>query len=103
MRLRQWAARLELQGHGASFHVLESGDVAQALVRYAAGNRVGVMILGAATHGVPLQRFIDTIPLRVVRDAPCTVILVKPQQATAAATAALPAGDNAGHALPTGP
>ena len=27
---------------------------AQALVRYAAGNRVGVMILGAATHGVPL-------------------------------------------------
>ncbi|MDT0138779.1 bifunctional serine/threonine-protein kinase/universal stress protein [Acidovorax sp. PRC11] len=105
VRLRQWASRLELQGHGASFHVLESGDVAQALVRYAAGNRVGVMILGAATHGVPLQRFIDTIPLRVVRDAPCTVILVKPQQAsaTAATTAALPAGDNAGHALTTGP
>ncbi|MFD1838968.1 serine/threonine protein kinase [Paracidovorax cattleyae] len=92
VRLRQWAAGLDLRGHGASFHVLESGDVAQTLVRYAAGNRVGVMIVGAATHGVPLQRFIDTIPLRVVRDAPCTVILVKPQQ---------PAGDNAGHAPST--
>ncbi|WCM93836.1 bifunctional serine/threonine-protein kinase/universal stress protein [Acidovorax sp. NCPPB 2350] len=99
VRLRQWAAGLDLSGHGASFHVLESGDVAQALVRYAAGNRVGVMILGAATHGVPLQRFIDTIPLRVVRDAPCTVILVKPQQAPEGPEPP-PPGDNPGHGIP---
>ena len=57
--------------------MLESGDVAQALVRYAEGNQVSMMILGAATHGLQTQRFIATVPMRVARDAPCTVILVK--------------------------
>ena len=52
---------------------------ARQLVRYAQGNRVSMMILGAATHGLQLQRFIDTVPIRVARDAPCTVILVKQQ------------------------
>ena len=76
-RLRQWAQGLDLTGHAVSYHVLEASDVAQALVRYAASNQVGMMILGAATHGLQLQRFIDTVPIRVARDAPCTVILVK--------------------------
>ena len=77
VRLKQWAAGLDLTGHGASYHVIEAGDVAQALVRYAQGNRVSMVIVGAATHGLQLQRFIDTVPIRVARDAPCTVILVK--------------------------
>lgn len=78
-RLKQWAQPLELQGHGVSFHVLEATDVAQALVRYAAGNNVGLIILGAATHGLHMQRLVATVPMRVARDAPCTVILVKQQ------------------------
>ncbi|MBV7428897.1 protein kinase [Acidovorax sp. sif1233] len=76
-RLRQWAQGLDLSGHHASYHVLEASDVAQALVRYAASNHVSMMILGAATHGLHTQRFIATVPMRVARDAPCTVILVK--------------------------
>lgn len=76
-RLKQWAQPLELQGHGVSYHVLEATDVAQALVRYAEGNHVGLMILGAATHGLHMQRLVATVPMRVARDAPCTVILVK--------------------------
>ena len=60
-----------------SYHVLEASDVAQALVRYAASNHVSMMILGAATHGLQTQRFFATVPMRVARDAPCTVILVK--------------------------
>ncbi|KRD16621.1 serine/threonine protein kinase [Acidovorax sp. Root267] len=76
-RLRQWTQALDLTGHTVSYHVLEAGDVAQALVRYAASNHVSMMILGAATHGLQMQRFIDTVPIRVARDAPCTVILVK--------------------------
>lgn len=76
-RLRQWTQALDLTGHAVSYHVLEAGDVAQALVRYAASNHVSMMILGAATHGLQMQRFIDTVPIRVARDAPCTVILVK--------------------------
>ena len=76
-RLRQWAQGLDLAGHPVSYHVLEASDVAQALVRYAASNHVSMMVLGAATHGLHMQRFIATVPMRVARDAPCTVILVK--------------------------
>ena len=76
-RLRQWAQGLDLTSHAVSYHVLEASDVAQALVRYAASNHVSMMILGAATHGLQTQRFFATVPMRVARDAPCTVILVK--------------------------
>lgn len=78
-RLKHWAQGLVTEGHGVSYHVLESSDVAQALVRYAQGNNVGLMILGAATHGLQMRRWIATVPMRVARDAPCTVILVKQQ------------------------
>ncbi|WP_137890922.1 bifunctional serine/threonine-protein kinase/universal stress protein [Ramlibacter sp. 2FC] len=75
--LRQWAQPLDLAGHQASFHVLEAGDVAQALLRYAQGNQVSLMILGAATHGLQMQRLLATVPIRVAMAAPCTVMLVK--------------------------
>lgn len=78
-RLKQWAQGLEVGGHGVSYHVLEASDVAQVIVRYAQGNNVGLLILGAATHGLQMQRLISTVPMRVARDAPCTVILVKQQ------------------------
>ena len=78
-RLKQWTQGLDLAQHGISHHVLEATDVAQALVRYAEGNHVGLMILGAATHGLQMQRLIATVPMRVARDAPCTLILVKQQ------------------------
>jgi len=76
-QLRQWAQPLELPGHQTSCHVLEANDVAQALVDYAAGNRVSVIVMGAATHGLKTQRFVATVPIKVAMDAPCTVILVK--------------------------
>lgn len=75
--LRQWAQPLDLSGRAVSFHVLESGDVAQALLRYAAGNHVSVIVMGAATHGLQMQRLLATVPIKVAMDAPCTVILVK--------------------------
>jgi eukaryotic-like serine/threonine-protein kinase len=75
--LRQWAQPLELMGHQTSLHVLESGDVAQALINYATGNQVSVIVMGAATHGLLTQRFVATVPIKVAMDAPCTVILVK--------------------------
>jgi eukaryotic-like serine/threonine-protein kinase len=75
--MRQWAQGLELEGHQMSFHVLESLDVADALVQYARSNNVNLMILGAATHGLKLQRLIATVPVRVAMDAPCSVMLVK--------------------------
>jgi len=76
-RLRQWAQGLDLQAHPVSFHVLESSDVADALVRYAQANGVTLMILGAATHGLKFQRLVATVPVRVAMEAPCSVMLVK--------------------------
>ncbi len=75
--LRQWAQPLDLPGQQTSYHVLESGDVAQALVSYAVGNEVSVIVMGAATHGLKMQRFLATVPIKVAMEAPCTVILVK--------------------------
>lgn len=76
-RLKQWAQGLDLSRHRASFHVLESSDVAEALLRYAEGNQVNMIIMGAATHGLQMQRFVATVPIKVAMQAPCTVILVK--------------------------
>ncbi len=75
--LRQWARPLNLEGHQTSYHVLEASDVANALVRYAEGNQVSMIVMGAATHGLQMQRFVATVPIKVAMDAPCTVVLVK--------------------------
>jgi serine/threonine protein kinase len=75
--LQQWAQPLDLSEHQTSYHVLEASDVANAIVRYAEGNHVSMIVMGAATHGLQMQRFVATIPIKVAMDAPCTVILVK--------------------------
>lgn len=76
-RQRRWAQGLLLDGHQASFHVIEASDVAQALIAYARGNHVSLLVLGSATHGLPLQRLVATVPTRVAMAAPCSVLLVK--------------------------
>lgn len=76
-RLRLWAQALPLEGHQTSYHVLESGDVAKALLAYAESNQVSLIVLGAATHGLSIQRLKPTVPTRVAMEAPCSVLLVK--------------------------
>jgi nucleotide-binding universal stress UspA family protein len=76
--MKQWAQPLDLRDHQLSCHVLEAGDVAEALLRYAESNHVSMIIMGAATHGLHMQRFVATVPTKVAMAAPCTVILVKP-------------------------
>jgi nucleotide-binding universal stress UspA family protein len=75
--MKLWAQPLDLREHQMSCHVLESGDVAEALLRYAEGNHVTMILMGAATHGLQMQRFVATVPIKVAMGAPCTVILVK--------------------------
>src|SRR4029079_13769431 len=40
-------------------------------------NHVDLVIMGAATHGLQLQRLIATVPIKVAMHAPCMVMLVK--------------------------
>lgn len=75
--LRNWAKPLDLAAHQVSFHVLESNDVAQALLAYAEGNNATLIVMGAATHGLQMQRFVATVPIKVAMYAPCSVMLVK--------------------------
>jgi nucleotide-binding universal stress UspA family protein len=75
--LRRWAATMDLGDHAATFHVFESGDVSQAILSYAEANHVNLIIMGAATHGLQMQRFVATVPIKVAMRAPCTVMLVK--------------------------
>ena len=75
--LKRWAKPLPLDGHQVSYHALEDSDPAAAIVRYARTNNVGTIVMGAATHGLQMQRFIATVPVKVAMHAPCTVILVK--------------------------
>ncbi len=77
VQLRQWVQPLESTGHAISCHVLESEHVAKALLDYARGNHVSVIVIGAARHGLATQRFLATVPIEVAMHAPCTVILVK--------------------------
>jgi eukaryotic-like serine/threonine-protein kinase len=76
-RLQRWAQPLERTWQQASYHVLEASDVADALLKYAHANNVSMLIMGAATHGLQMQRFMATIPIKVAMQAPCTVMLVK--------------------------
>lgn len=75
--LRQWTQGIDLQHHQTSYHVLEASDVADALVQYAKGNHVSMIVMGAATHGLLMQRLLITVPIKVAMEAPCTVVLVK--------------------------
>ena len=75
--LKTWAQGLPQEQHQISYHVLEDGDPADAILRFARANHVGMIVMGAATHGLQLQRFVATVPIKVAMDAPCTVILVK--------------------------
>lgn len=75
--LKDWARGVDLTGHQISYHVLESTDVADAIVRHAESNHVSMIVMGSATHGLQMQRFVATVPIRVAMRAPCTVILVK--------------------------
>ena len=76
-QLRRWAEPLDLNQHQVSFHVIESDDVAGAIVRYAKRNAASIIVMGAATHGLKLQPIVPTIPVKVAMQAPCTGMLVK--------------------------
>ena len=76
-RLRRWAQGLPLEGHQVAFHVLDASDTAQALIAFAEGNQVSLLVMGAATHGLQMQRFVATVPIKVAMAAPCSVMLVK--------------------------
>ncbi|MEL1265156.1 bifunctional serine/threonine-protein kinase/universal stress protein [Pseudoxanthomonas putridarboris] len=86
--LRDWARPLELPHHRITFHVLESSDVADALVDYARNNVIDHLIMGA--RGVTgVRRILGSVSARVVAEANCTTTVVR-SRADGAAEATAP-------------
>jgi len=97
-RQKQWARAIPNEGLAVSHHVIESGDVAGAIIDFARGNFVTVIVMGAATHGLKMQSFKRTIPIKVAMAAPCTVILVKQELPFAQLGETPPEAETAGDA-----
>ncbi len=74
--LRDWARLLDLPDHRITFHVLESADIADALIEYARGNAIDHLIMGA--RGVTgVRRLLGSVSARVVAEAGCTATVVR--------------------------
>lgn len=74
--LRHWARGLALPDHRITFHVLESPDVAQAIVDYARNNAIDHIVMGA--RGVTgVRRLLGSVSARVVAEADCTTTVVR--------------------------
>jgi nucleotide-binding universal stress UspA family protein len=75
--LRGWAEPLGLGPTEASFHVLEGGSPAEALLAFARQNRVDHIVIGAPARDIPLRGLLGTVATQVALEAPCTVTVVR--------------------------
>ena len=75
--LRQLAGQLGVDSPLTSCHVLEGSSVASTLVRYAESNHVNTIVLGIGNPGNQVQRWANSVAVRVAMHAPCSVMLVK--------------------------
>jgi serine/threonine protein kinase len=79
--LMRWARPLGLPPERATGHVLESPDIAAALLDFARANGVGHIIMGARSSSA-LRRYLGSVSARVVAEAPCTVTVVRGESRT---------------------
>jgi nucleotide-binding universal stress UspA family protein/predicted Ser/Thr protein kinase len=75
--LRDWAEPLLLPAGRVSYHVLEAGDAAEALLEYARMNQVDHLVLGAPPADRSLKGLVPTVSNTVAARAPCTVTVVR--------------------------
>lgn len=80
VELRHWARPLGLREGRATFHVLESSDVADAIIDYARANRVDHLVLGARANSLT-RRILGSVSGRVAAEAPCSVTVVRQRSA----------------------
>ncbi|KAF1714839.1 serine/threonine protein kinase [Pseudoxanthomonas sangjuensis] len=76
LAMRHWARSLQLPDHRITFHVLESSDIAEALVEFARDNGIDHLVMGA--RGVTgMNRLLGSVSARVVAEAGCTATVVR--------------------------
>ncbi|MBI5067766.1 MAG: universal stress protein [Deltaproteobacteria bacterium] len=77
VQLRHWAEPLKLPPQQISYHVMESGDPAGALLEYARANHVDHVVIGSPPRDVTLGGLLGTVSTKVSAEAPCTVTVVR--------------------------
>jgi nucleotide-binding universal stress UspA family protein len=75
VELRHWARELPLPAERLTVHVLEATDPANALIDFARTNRADHIVLGARASSA-LRRYLGSVSVQVVAEAPCTVTVV---------------------------
>ena len=76
IELQHWARPLQLPPGRATFHVLESPDLAAALLQYATDNRVDQIVIGSRGPSA-LKRYLGSVSTEIVSRAECTVTVVR--------------------------
>lgn len=79
VELQHWARPFALGEGRVTYHVLEAGDVAEAILDYARANRVGHVVLGARESSLA-RRLLGSVSGRVAAEAPCSVTVVRARQ-----------------------
>jgi len=76
VQLQHWARPLQLADGRVTFHVLEAGDPATAILEYARANQVDHIVVGSRGAS-GLRRYLGSVSTQVVAQARCTVTVVK--------------------------
>ncbi|MEJ6000233.1 bifunctional serine/threonine-protein kinase/universal stress protein [Paucibacter soli] len=78
--LKHWARpvtrALKLEDGRLTFHVLEAPDAANAIIEFAAKNRVDHVVMGARGNSA-LRRYLGSVSAQVVAESDCTVTVVR--------------------------
>src|SRR5215208_516095 len=74
VELRNWAAPLELPKGKITYHLLESRNIAAAIVNFARSNKVDHLIIGAPTSTSSFTgKMRGNVSAQITAEAPCTV------------------------------
>lgn len=71
--LRSWAQPLQLPRGKVSYHLLESRNVAAAVLEFARSNHVDHIVIGVPAHGTSPGK----VSAQITAEAPCTVTVVR--------------------------
>jgi non-specific serine/threonine protein kinase/protein-serine/threonine kinase len=71
--LRAWAHPLQLPRDKVSYHLLESRNIAAAILEFARSNHAAHIVIGAPARGALL----GNVSAQVTAEAPCTVTVVR--------------------------
>lgn len=75
--LRRWAEPLGLADERVTYHVLESGQPARAILDYLRANPVHHVVVGSPPADEALKRIFGTFSWKLASEAPCDVTVVR--------------------------